>query len=254
MSEHLPLQKEHIGSSAPQASNDNMAAPLEFRYYVRRNGLNIPLIPADQLPGYIEGLSWPLPDAHLAMQRSLEFVGETNQPALPLRILSRQPFQQASPEFDPFPEKMFCDFWIKHGQCGFGERCYKMHEMPTREKLRLLGFADYPNWYKLGRPGLFTAAEKRAVPAKVANTDKDTPVEKERPVKKDRRVKKGKPVKKGKHVEKERRVKKVRPPTQKEHITTKGASKKKTSTKKTRRTMNALAVRSGAFRGNLIDL
>jgi hypothetical protein len=68
--QHLRLQKEHIVSSNPsQISSEKIAAHLGIHFYERRNGVNIPLIPADQLPFYIEGVSWPLSDRQTAMDR-----------------------------------------------------------------------------------------------------------------------------------------------------------------------------------------
>jgi hypothetical protein len=55
-----------------------------------------------------------------------------------------------------------------------------MHEMPDRETLKLLDFADYPKWYKQEHPDLFNAPAKRAAPAKKESPIEETPI----PVKK----------------------------------------------------------------------
>jgi hypothetical protein len=234
--QHLRLQKEHIVSSNPSRfSSEKMAAHLGIRYYKRRNGSNIPLIPADQLPFYIEGLSCPLSDLQIAMQNWL-LVGETNYPPLPLQVFPRQLVQQANSGFVPFPEKRkYCKYWIEHGTCGYGEGCRHIHEMPDRAKLGHLGFADYPEWHKIENPQLYGVkpAKKVAPTKKKINTNKKTPIEKDGPIEKDRPIEKEAPVKKGR-------------PTQKKHSKTRGASGKKTSTTNSRGASN----RSGALRSH----
>jgi hypothetical protein len=83
-------------------------------------------------------------------------IGETDQAAVPLRVRPRPSAQQTDPGIVPFPEKRrFCRFWIEHGACKFGERCCFLHEMPDREKLRLMGFTDHPEWHKIKNPRLY---------------------------------------------------------------------------------------------------
>ncbi|KAK8048630.1 hypothetical protein PG994_010360 [Apiospora phragmitis] len=42
-----------------------------------------------------------------------------------------------------------CRHWCHHGSCKYGLECRYEHEMPrSHEKLREVGLADWPNWYK----------------------------------------------------------------------------------------------------------
>lgn len=120
-----------------------------------RNGLNIPMVPVDQLPVEVEGLCYPLTPSQMRSNR-WSMIGETDQAAVPLRVRPRPSAQQTDPGIVPFPEKRrFCRFWIEHGACKFGERCCFLHEMPDREKLRLMGFTDHPEWHKIKNPRLY---------------------------------------------------------------------------------------------------
>ena len=257
--QHLHLQEEHIDSSNLfQISGDKMAAHLEIRYYECRNGLNIPLVPADLLPFRIEGLSWPLSGVEVAME-GWHRVGETNQPTLPLRVFPRQHVQFQATGFVPYSEKgRYCTFWIRHGTCEFEEQCCYVHEMPDRKKLKVLGFDEYPRWYKLEHPDLFNAPENWAAPSKNEMlVEKKRPVEmerllhKEKPVQKEKKKpvqnEKREPIQKETPIEKESPTKKERP-TQNGQRTTGGVSELYRPAKKTKGTRNVLALRSGPLR------
>ena len=123
--------------------------------FVCRNGLNIPVVPVDQLPFEIEGLSYPLTPSQLATGH-WNMIRRTNRPAHPLHIRPWQPAQQKDSDFTLFSEKKrYCPYWIKNGTCGYGEQCRYLHEMPDREKLGLLGFDDFPQSHRIENPGLY---------------------------------------------------------------------------------------------------
>lgn len=51
---------------------------------------------------------------------------------------------------DPDPSKKeYCTHWIRTNSCDFMQQgCKYKHEMPDREKLKQLGFAETPKWYR----------------------------------------------------------------------------------------------------------
>jgi hypothetical protein len=206
-----------------------MATHLGLHFYARRNGVNIPLIPADQLPFGIDGLSCPLSDLQISMQ-DWRLVGETKYPPLPL--IPRQLVQQANSGSVPFPEKRkYCKYWIEHGSCGFGEGCRHLHEMPDRAKLRHLGFADYPQWYKIENPKSCEVkpAKKAAPTTNKANTNKKMSIKKDTPIEMETPVRKKMPTENENAVEKGKPIKKVGPITKKKRRS-RDASKKNAST------------------------
>lgn len=148
-------------------------------------------------------------------------------------------------------------FWIQHGTCKYGERCCFMHEMPDRKKLKVLGFDEYPRWYKWEHPDLFNAPEKWAAPAKNETPIEERLVERERPFQKKKSVQKekkksvqkekGEPVQKETPIETESPTKKERP-TQNGKRTTGGEIKLSRPAKKTGGTRSVLALRSGSLR------
>lgn len=207
-----------------------MALPSGVRYSILRNNVQVPLIPVDQLPFYIQGLPRELTPFR-KHQESWTLVGETQEPAVPVSI--RAPSNTLSsassagtnrqflpPDYDacripltvsqgsrlmsetrvssvtraerpvsclvntcpqehlpplmtgrfaaarsegilpyrlPYPsgvepdssKKQFCTHWIRTNSCDFMQQgCKYKHEMPHREKLKELGFAEIPKWYR----------------------------------------------------------------------------------------------------------
>jgi hypothetical protein len=46
-------------------------------------------------------------------------------------------------------KKEYCTYWIKCGDCAYTSyNCKFKHDMPSRVKLRELGFRDFPQWWK----------------------------------------------------------------------------------------------------------
>jgi hypothetical protein len=46
-------------------------------------------------------------------------------------------------------KKEYCTYWIKCGDCAYTSyNCKFKHDMPSRAKLRELGFRDFPQWWK----------------------------------------------------------------------------------------------------------
>ncbi|KAF2449504.1 hypothetical protein P171DRAFT_480583 [Karstenula rhodostoma CBS 690.94] len=48
-----------------------------------------------------------------------------------------------------YPPKIYCDYWIRTGECAWGERCEYKHVMPPLDVLvNVTGFRKIPQWYK----------------------------------------------------------------------------------------------------------
>ncbi|KAK7952388.1 uncharacterized protein PG986_008116 [Apiospora aurea] len=55
-----------------------------------------------------------------------------------------------------------CRHWCHHGSCKYGPDCRYEHEMPrTHERLREVGLADWPNWYKAAIQMAFDMRKKK---------------------------------------------------------------------------------------------
>ena len=211
-----------------------MTLPPGVRYSILRNNVEVPLIPIDQLPFYIQGLPREL-TSFRKHQEGWKSIGETHESALPLSIrappnlhsgslspsadTNRQflppdhdarrepivmsqdlkplaepqpssavpaigvinrlvstppegrwasmrtdvpltprsegalypPYRLPNPSgIDPDPSKKeYCTHWIRTNSCDFIQQgCKYKHEMPDPKKLKQLGFAETPKWYR----------------------------------------------------------------------------------------------------------
>lgn len=73
-----------------------MILPSGVRYSILRNNVEVPLIPIDQLPFYIQGLPREL-TRFRSHQEGWKSIGETQQPALPLSIQAPSDLQSSQP-------------------------------------------------------------------------------------------------------------------------------------------------------------
>ncbi|KAF2830841.1 hypothetical protein CC86DRAFT_367495 [Ophiobolus disseminans] len=56
--------------------------------------------------------------------------------------------QPSSTEPDP-AEKLLCRYWIRTGECDWGNNCKFKHEMPrTIHEMRKAGYLEYPKWWE----------------------------------------------------------------------------------------------------------
>jgi hypothetical protein len=197
-----------------------MTLPSGVRYSVLRNDVEVPLVPVDQLPFYIQGLPRELTPFR-KHQEGWKSIGETQEPAVPLSIRAPPSLHSGLPSADtnrqflppdhdarrgpvvvsqgpktqsethplsivpaegrltslrmegitaarsegvqyplyrlpnpsgiePDPSKKeFCTHWIRTNSCDFMQQgCKYKHEMPDRKKLKELGFAEIPKWYR----------------------------------------------------------------------------------------------------------
>ncbi|KAK8042101.1 hypothetical protein PG993_006624 [Apiospora rasikravindrae] len=99
----------------------------------------------------------PAPPSHHPASRLLSAIAP---PAPGYLYFPAHPQQQTAPNLDnsgvskPQSSRhqraiVHCRHWCHHGSCKYGPDCRYEHEMPrTHEKLREVGLADWPNWYK----------------------------------------------------------------------------------------------------------
>ncbi|KAF1923183.1 uncharacterized protein M421DRAFT_407504, partial [Didymella exigua CBS 183.55] len=95
--------------------------------------------------GLVNRLVSTSPEERLASTRTSRYVAARSEG------VQYPPYRLSNPSgVEPDPSKKeFCTHWIRTNSCDFMQQgCKYKHEMPDREKLKDLGFAEIPKWYR----------------------------------------------------------------------------------------------------------